>query len=172
MRPPRHPRPGTPRRAGAPARSPPPSTVGLPPRAPASAGGRWGQASGRHEFAGLAAGLWLTQRGTAVNWRRPCRPDGEHSRNVPPVGRSSARTARASTVTQPEEYTRSAPSSTWKVPCAATSSAGPELQLSAATSTWAGKQQMGTQQKAGREIWRRRELWVGRSRPCQLKHST
>ena len=37
------------------------------------------------------------------------------------------------------------------MPCAATSSAGSELQLSAATSTWAGKQQLGRRQKPGRE---------------------
>ena len=70
-------------------------------RAPRGVGG---QASGGHELgAGLAAGPWVAQRGTAVNWSRPCRPDGEHSSSVPPVGRSSARTARASTATQPEE---------------------------------------------------------------------
>ena len=102
-RPPRHPRPGTPRRAGALPRAPPPSTEGLPPRAPASVAECWG-ASVRRTRAWCGAGCaWLAQRGTAVNWSRPCRPDGEHRSSVPPVGRSSARTARASTATQPEE---------------------------------------------------------------------
>lgn len=54
-RPPRHPRPGTPRRAGALPRAPPPSTEGLPPRAPASAAGCWG-ASVRRTRAWCGAG--------------------------------------------------------------------------------------------------------------------